>query len=763
MWRHKARKVVLLWPQPPQEAPLILNDTHDNETDLAEVEFEEVPPNMSSENWRKELKVLQSLDLTLKQLRNWKDAGDPEKPDAITEGFETDGKMRNSDQVSLLQHEKDMRKLWRYVYKTTSYLETADKIYGQTLTTLDYKDKRPETLEKKLKPAPDAQLDFTVDRPVRLNPYPDYNSDEWKEEGFAPYVACQGAFGEKVEDLLVFKGRPHEFPEPKMGSYSLLGMDPNICWERDTRLGRVGLQQPMRKVGNEVQKLEWDDVNWGEIQKRCVEKNADRFEMRRSSENQFQSHYPELAKIEDPAPATEDKDSDKEELDESDASLKAREQAPPRQGPVSDEEDEVDPSKYKKEKRTAVLLRSYTGKTYTPNDMQTIRAMMNELTIRSGGEYEVFLLVHVKDQNLQPFASDEKYQEVLKAFIPREFHGITVLWNDKQVWEIYDKMTDNDEKSVHSAQWLSVQKFSHDHPQFDFIWNWEMDFRFTGHHYDLLDNLHKFAAKQPRKGAWERAERWYIPKFHGDYDTTFRKSIEERYGNETVWGPVERPFIKPVGPKPPVASPGEDDYEWGVGEEADYISVSPIFNPIDSNWIIRDGVWGYEDSKYRSRDLPRRTTIVTHSRLSKRLLAIMHIENKRGNHVASEMTPQTVSLLHGLKAVFAPQPVFMDRDWSPEFVNDWFNPGPKGESGGFGSPMGWGRERRYIGNTWYYRSIPPNRLYNNWMGWVDTEMGGHEWEKSHGRPCLPSIMLHPVKDTEPTKEGHKTEFGLHFG
>lgn len=418
---------------------------------------------------------------------------------------------------------------------------------------------------------------------------------------------------------------------------------------------------------------------------------------------------------------------------------------------------------YKRETRTAILLRSYTGKEYTENDKQVMRALVSELTLKSGGEYQVYLLVHVKDRALRIFDDAETYQYVLQENIPPEFHGMTVLWNDKVVWDIYTELKDDNERSVHTAQWLSVQKFSHDHPQFDFIWNWEMDFRYTGHHYDLLDNLSKFARKQPRRGLWERNERWYVPDHHGDYDTTFRKEIEERYGNETVWGPVKLPFINPVGPQAPAATAEEDDYIWGVDEDADVITVGPIFNPIGSNWVIAKHVWGFTDENHHSWDLPRRTTIVTQSRVSKRLLDIMHVENKRGNHVASEMTPQTIALLHGFKAVFAPHPVFTDRDWNGRFLDKWFNPGVNGEAGGRGSPMGWGRERRYQGNTWYYRAEPPNRLYNNWMGWTDTGIGGKRWEQSHGRPCLPSVMLHQIKNTKPTKKGHKTGFDLVYG
>lgn len=531
--------------------------------------------------------------------------------------------------------------------------------------------------------------------------------------------------------------------------------------------------QQTKKVGGEVEIIDWENVNWGDLVQRCVQSNAARFDLSKEKKNEYLSVYPDVA--ESLAPKKDDKkdgeaskaseaQKDKEpsgefpNLDDKTLKIKGRSPADP-----ADPDAKKDSSDVVKEKRSAVLLRSYTGKVYTENDKETIRAMISELSLKTGGEFEIFLLVQVKDKDITHLDDPEVYRSVLQKRIPVEFHGITLLWNDQQVWDIYTKLTDDNERSVHTAQWLSVQKFSIDHPEFDYIWNWEMDFRVTGHHYDMVDNLAKFSAKQPRRGSWERNERWYIPEHHGDYDTTFRKEVEETYGESTVWGAPDLPFITPVGPKPPVKSAEEDNYSWGVGEEADFITLGPIFDPVNSNWIIRDNVWGYSDKTHKARDLPRRTTIVTHSRLSKRLLDIMHVENLRGNHVASEMTPQTVALLHGLKAVYAPHPIFTDRDWNGKFLDQWFNPGPKGESGGYGSPMGWGRERRYQGNSWYYRAEPPNRMYNNWMGWFDTGMGGQEWEQQHGRPCLPSILLHPVKDTKATKEGHKTGFELFYG
>ncbi|OAA57675.1 hypothetical protein ISF_06916 [Cordyceps fumosorosea ARSEF 2679] len=706
-------------------------------------------------------------ELRASDIKHWSDPDDNEDPNNVQPGTEQDGTPRNADEVSRLQDEKDKRKLWRYLYRATANLKSSNQIYGKTLAALDNRDNRTEEHAEKLvtKPFSHIKVGYSKDEPVYFDPYPNYNSDEWQTEGYAPYVSCRGANGRHIDDIMVFKGRPQNFPTHLMGSYKALNLDPNICWERDTRLGPYGLLEQTRQVGGRLQLLHWDQVDWGNLQRTCVKNNAKRYKENVSSDNPYLAVYPETQRF---IPAQSGTEESQIAINGHSKGKEAHgvEARDTHTGDVSPSEtaapESEATSQYKTENRTALLLRSYTGKRYTENDKQTIRALITELALKSGGEYEVFLLVHVKDGTKDVFGNEQDRWQVLLDHVPPEFHGITVLWNDQSVKDIYTEMKDDEERDVHRAQWLSVQKFSYDHPEFEYIWNWEMDFRYTGHHYDLLDNIHKFARKQPRKGLWERNERWYVPGYHGDYDTTFRQSIEQQYGDAIVWGPPDLPFIKPQGPKPPT-TPSEDNYEWGVGEDADVITVGPMFNPVNSLWIMGGDIWGYSDETHNREDVPRRTTIVTHSRISKRLLNLMHTENMRGNHVASEMTPQTVALHHGLKAVFAPQPVFMDRQWTSSFVDKWFNAGPGGAAGGYGSAMGWGRERRYQGTTWYYRAEPPNRLFNNWMGWEDTGIGGATWEQRHGRPCLPSIMLHPVKDPEPTKSGHASGFNLGYG
>ena len=59
-------------------------------------------------------------DIDIEELRNWQDPTDRENYDEVEPGYETDGISRDAGQIGNLQHEKDMRKMWRYVYKMTA-------------------------------------------------------------------------------------------------------------------------------------------------------------------------------------------------------------------------------------------------------------------------------------------------------------------------------------------------------------------------------------------------------------------------------------------------------------------------------------------------------------------------------------------------------------------------------------------------------------------------------------------------------------------
>lgn len=560
-----------------------------------------------------------------------------------------------------------------------------------------------------------------------------------------------------MEDIQVFKGRSQNFPNPGFGSHDVLGLDRNICFERDTRMAQYGFGPVVDKNGVPV---DWDSVNWGDLQHQCVERNQARFNTRAASpKNEY------IADLEGSADLKRDGDGGQAEpLSQTLGRLWRGKsgQGFQRRSKTAGTKRTHD-STSKPEARTAVLLRSFSGKTYTENDKQVIRSLITELSLRTGGEYEVVLFVHVKETDVDIFASDEAYNQAIEDHVPAEFRSIAVLWNEPTLEDIYPMLTSKARK-VHSGQFLPVQLFMQEFREFDYVWNWEMDSRVVGHHYDMLNKLAEFGRKEPRRGIWERSERYFIPSFYGSYDSGFRYAVERDHGNQSVWGPpaVPESVVKPQGPKPPVATPQEDNFKWGVGEEADLITLAPMFNPVNSGWILRNQVWGYRSVNFPWGKLPRRTTIITQLRASRKLLDLMHAEDLRGNHVASEMACQTTALLHGLKAVYAPMPVFFDRAWSGSQLAKWFNGGPKGESGSFGSAMAWGQEGRFLGSTWYYRAFPPQRLYNNWMGYEDTRIGGPEWEAEHGRPCLPSMILHPIKEIKPTERGFSTDSQLPY-
>lgn len=112
-------------------------------------------------------------------------------------------------------------------------------------------------------------------------------------------------------------------------------------------------------------KVDWANVNWGKLQEKCAASNADRFDTKAVHS--------------------------------------------------------IEP-----EPRTVVLIRTYTGKQYSENDIINIRAMITELALQSGGQYEVIMLVHVRDDLVD---IELERQRLLEENVPREFWGITRFWS----------------------------------------------------------------------------------------------------------------------------------------------------------------------------------------------------------------------------------------------------------------------------------------------------------------------------------------------
>ncbi|KAK0308038.1 hypothetical protein LTR01_005371 [Friedmanniomyces endolithicus] len=566
----------------------------------------------------------------------------------------------------------------------------------------------------KAKLSPQPPLD-----PVRYNPYPDWKSAEYLRD-HEPVHPCFLDAEDKVSppDIYAYPGVPQNMAQPLFGSYDELGIEENVCFERFGRFGpygygynesegglgivnrseHAGSEEVFRQSGY----TDYTSMDWGSAQERCYDKNKARFDMQQTGRK-------------------------------------------------------------KRVERHAYVMRTWTGYEYNEYQMLSLRAMITELSLKSGGEYDVHFLVHVKNTSIPIWASPRIYQETLQNNVPREFWNISTLWSEQQMETYYpgpfpDNFANMAGSSIHGvyrSAHFPLQWFSQQHPHYDFVWNWEMDMRNTGHSWELHSRVSDWAQAQPRKGLWERSARFYIPQHHGSY-ANFTQMVERetrdrdpaandpaRNGPLPLWGPYQAfphsGLLAPPHNTHPPTSYDADDYSWGVGEPADLIVFNPLFDPAGTNWVFSWDVTGYN----RSLPIPpRRAAIVTVARLSKRLLGIMHEETWRMRHsMFPEMWPAALCMHHGLKAVYAPHPVYFDRDWEVGRADQVFNrPGEVWES-----PFGWG-EHNLLGSSFYYNSGFSGALWRRWLGQRENGEGGRgEEEAGSGRMCLRGTLLHPVK------------------
>jgi hypothetical protein len=270
---------------------------------------------------------------------------------------------------------------------------------------------------------------------------------------------------------------------------------------------------------------------------------------------------------------------------------------------------------------------------------------------------------------------------------------------------------------------MPIQLFSLHHPEYHYVYNWELDFRSTAHHLPLLSSLSTFSAKQARLHLWERSSTYYIPALHGPYEG-FAAMIR-RQNPEPILGAIPVPGTEPIGPAVPTDL--EELEEWGVGEDADLMTFSPFFDPANTNWGLKHLKTNYPSS------VPHKTAIITHTRLSRRLLRQMHLTNSLESRTSfSETFPVSTALHHGLKAVYVPHPVYFDRVWKgAREVDETFNAQEKDV---------YGRgEWVFGGASWYAGAKWAGQFYSRWWR-------GAEIEERNGRMCLVPMMVHPVKN-----------------
>lgn len=634
------------------------------------------------------------------------------------------------------------------------------------------------------KPAPAQKNKRAVQASERFNPYPNYTSPE--------YIA---KYGEKVDCFLdaqkkisipsvrMYRGIPKGFPDMVMGSAELLGLRTDICYERFGRLGPYGLGYSINRGGSGAQQegeregadsvwdgtpeVDYRHVQWVDVQQRCAAANLHRFkELSQPRLDSFRAMQVGSVQKRDGTSGNT---------------------------PLPSETPTAAKPKGGKEKlpRTAVVIRTWWDYPYTPEDKIYLRSLISELSILTGGEYTVHFLIQVKSDDSPIWSDDETYERVLRDSLPEEFRGMGTLWTERQMLLMYGGleetwMRDLPVHGVYRSTFMPMQYFAYQHPEYDYFWNWEMDIRTTHHWYHLFDSVSKWAKAQPRKLLWERNGRFYIPSEHGswdDFSQMVRIQTEQgtnsannlwsslnrakdadvtggmkQQGDKPIWGP-ERPLDDDVafeGDPTPPTSFEKDKYTWGVGEDADLITFNPLFDPDGTTWLLTDDTTGYNISRGRP---PRRTAIITASRLSRKLLVTMHRETAVKKHsMFSEMWPASCALHHGLKVVYAPHPEYIDRRWPTNYLASIFNGGRNGATGGSRTSVFGDREHNFRGSTWYYNAGFPEVLWHRWLGMRFNNEGGEQAELAgEGRMCLPGMLLHPIKRVELVQEGRRAD------
>ncbi|CAI7613448.1 unnamed protein product [Penicillium crustosum] len=563
---------------------------------------------------------------------------------------------------------------------------------------------------------------------IPYDPYPEYNSVEWKNRWRGTYQQCVGANGSVLDrrnaetamkgfrwnqsglklrqayaGVIYFSTDNNlDFPAPIFGSYEAWNLNRSICVDRNSRYAAYGYTE----TGNKGQ---WQDVNWANLQQDCLQRNADRYQPSDIREKTSTLHR------------EQDKGTDKHHR---------REKAETYRNNTS--------ASFKT--RTAVVLRTWLDMEYTEDALYYIRSIIMELSLLSGAEYEVILLVDAKNIEL-PYPTDNVGLDNLKKSLPRELQDLAVFFNAEILKDWYPKI------DVHEAilqYFQPMQIFSRLNPQYDFFWQFEMDSRYTGHFYNFLQQATEFAKQQPRKNLWKRNSYFYIPAVHGSWEKFTDQVDQSMAGVSSIWGPHPAKGIE-VGneaSEPLRADLDDDSWSWGVGEEADVITWLPQFDPQRTEWPFADRVFNFPQ-KGRT---PRRTSVVAMSRVSARLLRLMHKDKtEKGLGLASEMSPTSWALYYGLKSVQVPQPIYHAHSTDPVELNLRANTGKPGKiSAGRNSIWNWNQHNDIIMKISYmFGSEFSERIYRAWLGYDGEEKNGH-------RPhlCLPPMFLHPVKNTK---------------
>jgi Protein of unknown function (DUF3405) len=494
--------------------------------------------------------------------------------------------------------------------------------------------------------------------------------------------------------IYAYPSLPKSFPSPAIGGHDLIGTNGSICYTSTSRYLPYGISNV---------EVEWKGVNWGELQKKCLERNSHLFS-----------------------------------------------------APSADSEKEKEKENEKGKKRQAVVVRTDDLFKWRPDDFLSTRALIAELNLASGGEYEVILLIQITDdENANLSAGDLSSPAVatsLKAkYVPEEFRDIAIFYNDRVLKELYPKVGSHtlEMQAFQPIQWLALNR-----PEFEYFWTTGLEFKYTGHNYEFFDRIGAWARAQPREFGWERSGGFFMSGVHGDWNN-YNKVVKRNTAGTGVLGPQGPPVKEGLlgkfsgwkGWKPKLELPDPVPRDWGVGEDADVISLSPIWDPVASGWIFEGTIHGYPDKT------PRRASTPNFGRFSRRVLMLTHEEQvEHGSWVESSMTNPTTALHHGLKALYAPHPIYHDERIEADALYHVFNGAEPGErmqrlwhAKSYLSVTEWKDRWRRV--SFSSANELSGELYRWWSG---RSGAGRDPALLKvlgvGEPCFPGMALHPVGD-----------------
>lgn len=207
------------------------------------------------------------------------------------------------------------------------------------------------------------------------------------------------------------------------GSYNATGLASDFCLDRHARYDPYGYDEGNleanggRRKPNRASKVQWDKVDWGTLQGDCLTRNQDRYEPLPWANRTTMLWMPR-----------------EEDINEVDSTIVLQDDAA--QKSMSYRLWKSD-QKYKQ--RTAVVLRTSETNEWTVDTMQYIRSMIMELSLHSGAEYEVIIMVEVKDASARIFDGQASYQQTLKKSVPDEFRNNSILFNRQLLEKWYPK------------------------------------------------------------------------------------------------------------------------------------------------------------------------------------------------------------------------------------------------------------------------------------------------------------------------------------